>query len=360
VAIATPFGTVYGTNITPDRDTGIGTWSEAAFRRALRRGVDREGRELYPAFPYDHFTKLTDDDIGALYAYLMTREPVHAATPANDLRFPFDVRPLLAGWKLLYLREGPYQPEPGRSEAWNRGAYLAEGLGHCGACHTPRNRLGAEVASAHFAGGEAEGWWAPPLDRSSPAPLPWTADSLAAYLRGWEPRHGSAVGPMAPVVANLAQAPQHDVQAIAAYVAASIGPPSREREERTAALIAGPMSGGSTPPRRAADPTGEAIYAGACATCHDSGGEVPFTVPSLAQHTAIVAPDPGNLIRVVLGGVHPQAIEAGPIMPAFAGSFTEPQLAALVTYLRARFSDAPPWPNVAQAVHAVAARPGEE
>src|SRR4051812_18556429 len=142
--LATPFGTIYATNITPDPETGIGRWSEAAFRRAMREGVDREGRHLYPAFPYDHFTLLTDDDDNALYAYFMTREPVRARTPANDIPFPLNLRVAIAGWKLLFFKPGPYQPDMAKSEAWNHGAYLAEGLAHCGACHTPRNGLGAE------------------------------------------------------------------------------------------------------------------------------------------------------------------------------------------------------------------------
>ena len=144
LALPTPFGTIQSTNITPDPATGIGRWSETAFVRAMREGVDREGRHLYPAFPYDHFTRVTDQDNRALYAYLMTRRPIQASPPPNDLRFPFDQRILLAGWKMLYLRQGPLAIETDRSPEWNRGRYLVEGLGHCGACHTPRDGLGAE------------------------------------------------------------------------------------------------------------------------------------------------------------------------------------------------------------------------
>jgi mono/diheme cytochrome c family protein len=171
LALPTPFGTIYSTNITPDADTGIGRWSEDAFRRAMREGVDREGRQLYPAFPYDHFTLATDEDIAALYAYAMTRDPVRAVAPADDLAFPFNIRPLLAGWKLLFLRQGPYRPDAGQSAAWNRGAYLVEGLAHCGACHAPRNALGAERKRDGFGGGDAEGWNAYALNQASPAPV---------------------------------------------------------------------------------------------------------------------------------------------------------------------------------------------
>src|ERR1700730_6334889 len=138
-----PFGTIFSSNITPDPETGIGRWPEAAFRRAMRSGVDRNGQHLYPTFPYDHFTNVSDEDDRALYAYLMTRQPVHAPARENQLAFPFDQRFVIAGWKLLFLRHGTYQPDPTRSAEWNRGAYLVEGLAHCGACHTPRNALRA-------------------------------------------------------------------------------------------------------------------------------------------------------------------------------------------------------------------------
>ena len=145
-AMATPFGVIYSTNITPDPETGIGTWSEAAFARAMHEGVARDGSHLFPAFPYDHFTKVSDDDVEALYAYFMTRPPVRATAPANTIPFPFNIRCLQEGWKILFFRARRFEPVAGKSEAWNRGAYLALGLSHCGACHTPRNLLGAEKA----------------------------------------------------------------------------------------------------------------------------------------------------------------------------------------------------------------------
>lgn len=160
-ALPTPFGTIYATNITPDPATGIGGWSEDAFRRALRTGVARDGHHLYPVFPYDHFIYVTDADAHALYAFLMTRAPVSAQAKPNDLRFPFSWRPILAGWKLLYLRHDGFKPEASQSADWNRGGYLVEGLAHCGACHTPRNAEGAEKHDQKFAGGSSEGWNAP-------------------------------------------------------------------------------------------------------------------------------------------------------------------------------------------------------
>ena len=229
-ALPTPFGTIYARNITPDMKTGLGTWSRAAFARAMREGVSPDGQFIYPAHPYDHFTLLTDDDLAALYAYVMTRAPVDAPIPVAGLRFPFNQRQLMAGWNLLFLRRGPYQPDPKQSTEWNRGAYLVEGAGHCGACHTPRNIMGAEQKDRAFAGAMAEDWYAPPLDGNSLALLPWTVDSLQTYLsRGHEPRHGVAGGPMADVAANLGDAPAADVQAMATYLVGQMATPSPEQ-----------------------------------------------------------------------------------------------------------------------------------
>src|SRR6202047_3029874 len=202
--VPTPFGTIYSSNITPDADTGIGRWSEAAFRRAMRSGVNREGQHLYPTFPYDHFTNVSDQDDAALYAFLMTRPAVNAPARANELSFPLDQRFVIAGWKLLFLRRGSYQPDSSKSAEWNRGAYLVEGLAHCGACHTPRNALGAERTSAQFSGGDVGNWHAYAINARSPSPLPWDTEALFSYLRrGWHPDHGVARGPMAEVVSTL-------------------------------------------------------------------------------------------------------------------------------------------------------------
>jgi mono/diheme cytochrome c family protein len=350
--LRTPFGTIYGTNITPDRDTGIGLWSEAAFVRSMRKGIDRAGRHLYPAFPYTHFTRLTDADLSALYAYVMTRPPVRAETPANDLRFPYNLRPLLAGWNFLFLHKGPFNPDPSQSEAWNRGAYLSEALSHCGACHTPRNRLGAEDASRPYGGGEAEGWWAPPLDNTSPAPIPWSEASLFAYLRSWDERHGGAVGPMAPVSSDLAAVPEAEVRAIAAYFASSLGPPTPDRRQHAETLLNRAEAGAGSD---FGHPQGAAVYAGVCATCHERGGQVPFTVRSLAQHTTLSGFDPRNVIRVVLHGIQPPEGAIGGIMPGFAGTLTEAQVIDLMAYLRARFSDQPPWADAAEQVRRIGA-----
>jgi mono/diheme cytochrome c family protein len=334
--LATPFGTIFGTNITPDPETGIGAWSQAAFNRAMRDGVDRAGRDLYPAFPYDHFTKLTDDDLGALYAFTMTREAVRAQNPRNELTFPYNLRPLLVGWKLLYLDKAPVPIDSTKSAEWNRGAYLVEALSHCGACHTPRDRFGAEIGSKRFDGGDAEGWWAPPLNRTSPSPVPWSEESVFNYLRSWDAGHGGAVGPMAPVVAALASVPEQDVRAIAAYIASTLAKPGEsERRFEDKQEQAG-----------RANPQGAELYAGACATCHETGGHVPFTVASLGQHTSLHAPDPRNVIHVIVHGIQPPDGTVAAIMPAFVDTLNDAQIAEIVGYLRARFSSGPQWSNI--------------
>ena len=361
LAVPTPFGSIYSTNITPDPETGIGRWSEAAFQRSMREGVDRAGRHLYPAFPYDHSTLVTDDDNKAIYAYLMSREPVRAAAPVNDLRFPFNLRILLAGWKLLYLRRGPYQPVGSQSEAWNRGAYLVEGLAHCGACHTPRNAFGAESRNNRYAGGEAEGWTAYALNPQSPAPVPWNAEALYDFLRmGWQAEHGVARGPMAPVVDNLASVRETDVRAIATYVASVLGEPAPERRRQGDALIARarndgpgskPVSGDSTTnATHASEPFGGMIYASACAPCHESGRPLPFGGIDLALSSAMQGPKAYNVINVVLAGLPAAEAESSPIMPGFSDVLSDQQLVDLIGYLRSRFSDKPPWTDIAKDV----------
>src|ERR1700693_4287482 len=191
--VNTPFGIIYGSNITPDPETGIGQWSPEAFARAMREGVSRDGSHLFPAFPYYAYTELWDDDVKALYAYLMTRPPVRATVPANTIPFPLNIRAFQEGWKILFFRSGRYRPDPSKGAEWNRGAYLAEALSDCGGCHTPRNSLGAEKIRDAYAGAVVDGWIAPALTEANPSPVPWTQDELMSYLRtGLGPLHGAA------------------------------------------------------------------------------------------------------------------------------------------------------------------------
>jgi len=360
VPLQTDFGTIYGTNITPDPRTGIGNWSPAAFRRALRQGVSRDGHLLYPAFPYHHFTHLTDGDIDALYAFMMTRDPVPAQPPANRLRFPLQFRPLVAGWNLLYLREGPLPAAAGQDPQTARGAYLVQSVAHCAACHTPRNSLGAERRDAALAGGEAEGWRATALNANSPSPVPWTPQTLAAYLRtGLVPEHAITAGPMQAVVHQLSHADEADVRAIASYIAANMGAPTPERRSREAASrqkAAQPLALVKPAAPAPADQQstlalGASVYATSCAGCHDAGRQVSSnSALPLPLAVALHLPDPRNLIHIVREGIAPPDGQPGRRMPPFEGALTDEQLTALVVWLRRQGTDAPPWNDVARVV----------
>jgi nicotinate dehydrogenase subunit B len=345
-AIETPFGIVYSTNITPDTDTGIGGWSYPAFERAMREGIHRDGRHLYPAFPYSHFAKTTEADMQALYAYLMAEAPVRAENRANTLAFPFNWRPLLAGWNAMFHRAEVFELDSTKSEIWNRGAYLVEGLGHCGACHSPRNALGAEKANAYLAGGFAEGWEAPPLTSLSHAPIPWNEDELFVYLRTGESRfHGVAAGPMAPVVKELAALPDQDIRAMAVYLSSfNESAISKSAQDELAAKFET-----STSTRVASvSGIGARLYQGACAVCHQVGGPALFgSRPSLALNSNLHSAAPDNLIRVILDGIPAPASSDLGYMPGFKDSMSNEQVAELVSYLRQQFApDKPPWKDV--------------
>ena len=346
--LETPFGTIYSTNITPDIESGIGAWSYPAFERSMREGIHRDGRHLYPAFPYTHFARVTDADLQALYSYLMAQSPVRSDIPKNRLTFPVNLRPLLAGWNALFHQPRGFQADLTKSEIWNRGAYLVEGFGHCSACHSPRNALGAEKHDAYLVGGFAEGWEAPPLTSLSQAPIPWSEDEFYAYLRSGESRfHGVAAGPMAPVVKELTALPDQDIRAIAIYLASfnetAVDRPAQEAlarklEASTAVTVA--SSGGAR------------LYLGACAVCHEVGGPPLFgSRPSLALNSNLHGTAPDNLIQLILHGiVQPASSDLG-YMPAFQDSMNDDQIAELVSYLRRQFApDKPAWTEIQSTV----------
>ena len=349
LGLETGFGLAYSSNISPDPATGIGAWSETAFARALREGVSRDGRHLLPIFPYTHFTKLGDADVKALYAFFMTRVPVVAPARENTIRFPFNVRALQAGWKLLYFEPGAYRNDDTRSLAWNRGAYLAEGLTHCAACHTPRNAAGAERRDAAYAGALVEGWWAPPLNAANPAPLSWTQQDLFDYLRhGESERHGVAAGAMAGVVhQGLAALPDADIQALAMYFADANG--SAARAPGDAAALSQAMSRRLADVGRETEP-GANLYGAACAACHYSPAPKPGDVrASLALSTALTADDPVNFIQIVMHGLGGAGVP-GPYMPGFANSLTDADIVQLAAYLRRTRTDQPAWVDLPAAV----------
>ena len=349
-ALETPFGIIYSTNITPDVATGIGNWSYPAFERAMREGIHRDGRHLYPAFPYSHFAKASDADLQALYAYLMAQAPVQQDNRAHALAFPFNWRPLLAGWNALFHDGSTFTADPAKSAVWNRGAYLVEGLGHCGACHSPRNALGAERQSAYLAGGFAEGWEAPALTSLSHAPIPWTEDELFAYMRTGHSRfHGVAAGPMTPVIKDLKALPDEDIRAMAVYLASfnetATGKPDQE-------ALAAQLERATGVRIVAASPFGQRFYEGACAVCHAVGGPPLFgSRPSLALNTNVHAATPDNLIQVILHGIMTPVSNDLGYMPAFKDHVSDDQLAELVGYLRQQFApQKPAWTGLKDAI----------
>lgn len=346
-AIETPFGTIYSTNITPDVETGIGAWSYPAFERAMRDGIHRDGRQLYPVFPYTHFARTTDADLQALYAYLVAQPAVRATAPANRLAFPFNLRPLLAGWNALFPQPREIKPDAAKSEQWNRGAYLVESLGHCSACHSPRNALGAELRDAYLAGGFAEGWEAPPLTSVSHAPIPWSEDELFAYLRTGHSRyHGVAAGPMAPVVRDLTALPDHDIRAMAIYLNSFNAPTDRPAQDAIALKLEN-----ATQVTVSAS-TGARLYQGACAVCHEVGGLPLFgSRPSLALNSNLHSATSDNLVQVILHGIaEPVSSDLG-YMPAFKNSMSDAQVKELVSFLRKQFApDKPAWTDVKETI----------
>jgi len=342
--VNTPFGIVYGTNITPDPKTGIGTWSMEAFARAMREGVARNGSHLFPAFPYNAYTKLTDGDLRALYAYLMTRQPVSATVPPNTVPFPLSVRAFQEGWKIHFFRSGRFQTNPAKSDEWNRGAYLAEALSDCGGCHTPRNSLGAEKSRDAYAGAVVDGWIAPALDQANPSPLPWTQEDLFSFLRtGTSPMHGAAGGTMTPVIRDalaLAVVPDSDVRAIAVYFtdmnhgaarASSVDATAGEAIATSDLAVGQPYDADAE------------LYASACMSCHYNAGPAPLPArPELALNSALTLPEPTNFIRVVLRGVGSTDGAPGMAMPTYA-SLTDGEIVSLAAYLRRTRTKLPPW-----------------
>ena len=351
--LATGFGTLYSSNITPDPETGIGRWSEAAFARAMHEGVARDGSHLFPAFPFDHFTKVTDEDLTALYAYLMTQKPVQAAQKPSTLPFPLNIRALQAGWKLLFLHKGVYQADPIKSAEWNRGAYLAEGLGHCGACHTPRNALGAEKSGAAYGGATIGGWIAPALTAANPSPAPWTQDELFAYLRsGASILHGTAAGSMSEVVHDgLARLPDPDIHAIAVYFA-DIDQASA-RAAATELAIAKAAAASTFGLAQLSDPDAH-LYVSACASCHYSAASAPLAVrPDLSLNSALSLSEPTNFVKVVLSGITLKDGMPGVMMPGFAHTLSDAEVARLAAYLRATRTELPAWTDLETKVAAI-------
>ena len=345
--LETPFGVIYTTNITPDIETGIGTWSLEAFTRAMREGVDREGEYLYPAFPYNHFTKTTDDDIKAIYAYIMTSvKPVKYEPPETKLPFPFNIRLSLAGWNFLFLKPGPDAKDTTKDDDWNRGRYLVEGLGHCGSCHTPLNFIGGEKGGGNkFGGAEAEGWYVPPLNHNTLSPIPWTENALVDYLfDGWSKQHGITAGPMTPVIRHLYDQEEDDVFAIAKYISTFQPPYDQAKADAIAAQAKAKEWDAANPPK----PTDATLAKGAsefgrlCANCHKLNGQ---PLP-LAMTTTVNMPDPRNVIRITLEGIRPPPGSRDRSMPPLL--INDQDLEAMLMFIRSQYTTKPAWTHVGE------------
>jgi mono/diheme cytochrome c family protein len=336
--IETPFGTIVATNITPDQDTGIGAWSDDDFVRAMTQGIRRDGKHLYPAMPYPYFTKATRDDLVAIRAYLSTVPAVHHKVTADQLSFPLNVREDMAAWNKLYFTSGEFRRDPNKSAEWNRGAYLVEGLMHCGACHTPKNVAGADKSGERLRGYALQGWFAPDISGDPHRGLgAWSAEDIVAYLKTGHNRFAAASGPMAEEVSDSSsKLTDGDLHAVAVYLKDQPAPDEK-----------------SPQPVAAHDPAmkaGAAIYRDECAACHTpSGAGVPSLIPALAGSASVQSTDPTSLIRVVLAGAHSVATKGaptGPAMPPFAWFLDDREASAVLTYIRNS------WGNAAAAVTA--------
>ena len=348
-AMVTPFGTIYTTNLTPDPEHGIGQWSFSAFQRAMREGISRDGRHLYPAFPFTSFAKMNDDDLVALYAYLMAQPAVASAPPKTALAFPFSQRAFMASWNGLFHDPQPFVPMPGQSVEWNRGAYLVNGVGHCGACHTPRNALGAERSgAAYLSGAMVDGWQAPALTALSSAPVPWSADEFYRYLRhGHTEHHGMAAGPMTAVVQQLAQVPDADIRAMATYLA-SFNPPATDTATQAKLLVQQAAEQRS----KLVGSTGQRLFDGACSACHHEGDGPKLLGVNrpLALNTNVHSAQPDNLLRVILDGVQDVPGPDVGFMPGFRHALNDAQIADLARYMRQRYAPAQPaWSDLESA-----------
>ncbi|MGV2291016.1 cytochrome c [Trinickia sp. YCB016] len=329
----TPFGTLYTPNITPDDQFGIGKWSSDDFYRALHTGRSKDGSLLYPAFPFASYTKITRADSDAIYAYLRSVEPVSLPSHAQELKFPFNNRNLLIGWRTLFFREGEYKPDPTKSVEWNRGAYLIEGLGHCSMCHTSINAMGGPVNSAAFAGGliPLQNWYAPSLTSNKEAGLgDWETKDVTDLLKNGVSQRGAVFGPMAEVVHNSMQyMSDDDVKAMATYLKTI---PQKSEAPETMQLETSEQFGSELLDQ------GHKIYTSQCAKCHaENGLGFPPAFPPLANNQSIQMPSAVNPIRMVLNGGYPPSTEGNPMphgMPPFAQSLSNQEVAAVVTYIR--------------------------
>ncbi|MDM9645378.1 cytochrome c [Rhizobium sp. S163] len=338
VTLKTPFGDLVGANITPDLETGIGRMTPEEFQKVMSEGEGRGGYHLYGAMPFTAYTKVTNEDNAAIYAYLQSLEPVHNKVETNLLPFPFNVRASLSVWNAMNFDKGVYKPDASKSEEWNRGAYIVQGLAHCGTCHTPKNMLGGDKSGEFLKGGVLDNWYAPDITADAHRGIgSWSVDDIVAYLKTGANRFDIASGPMAEEVEKSSQHwTDADLKAVANYL---------KDTDAKAAAVPQPIT--ATDGRMVA---GAAIYADRCSACHTpNGAGIPKLFPQLAKAPLVNGDDATNLIRVVLagsqsGGTH--VAPTGPSMPSFAWNLSDKDIANVVTYVR---ND---WGNAAPAVSA--------
>jgi mono/diheme cytochrome c family protein len=344
--LQTPFGAIMTPNITPDNTTGIGSWSADDLARALHEGRRPGGTYLYPAFPYPYYTRVTRADVDAIYAYLRTLPPVTNSVNRNTLPFPFNIRLSMSGWNALFFSPAGFAPDPKRSDEFNRGAYLVEGLGHCGACHTPFNVFGANKADKYLQGNRIDNWTAPNITNDAQAGLgKWSTDDIVQYLKTGQTGTSLASGPMKDVIENsTSKLPDGDLKAIAVYL-----------KERGAA---GPTAPAPLPASDSRMQMGEAIFIDTCAACHTrSGAGVAHLFPKLAGNVIAAQDDPASLIRIVVAGGRAAATDArptSPAMPSLGHRLNDDEIAAVVTYVRNSWGNAasPVSPDMVKALRA--------
>jgi mono/diheme cytochrome c family protein len=330
VAIGSPLGTIYSTNITPSPKAGIGGYTEEQFSRALRHGVRADGSHLYPAMPYTAYAKLTDEDTAALYAYFMHGVVgVDTAPPKTQLPFPFNIRTSMGVWNALFLDAQPFVADKSKSVEWNRGAYLAQGLAHCSTCHTPRNFLMAEKPELYLQGGSLGTWYAPAI---TPGINGWDQQALADYLRTGHAKNGAtAGGPMLEAIdKSFSKMDPQDIHAMAVYLSDLPG----ARREAAPAAVVPPVSGSDIAEMAGNASVGETLYRANCAACHQNNGDGMRGLPALRNHAALRHPNADNVSMAILEGVWPGE---GQGMPGFAHELTDQQIADVTNYVMATF-----------------------
>jgi len=345
VPFATPFGTIYSPNITPDRSTGIGAWTGAQFLRALHEGIRSDGKHLYPAFPYTSYTKLSDQDVQAIHTYLNTVPAVRSTPPQNKLAFPFNIRAMMTFWNLLFFKEGRQPPLAVQSATWNRGAYLSEALGHCAECHTPRNLLMA-LKDQPFAGAKLQGWHAYNLTPDANSGIGgWSENDIVAYLAtGKLAGKAAAAGPMAEVIENSTRfLNPSDLQAIAVYLKALHPIAQGDSRPRTQWGTPAQDLAGWRGVKTAAS-SGALLFNANCASCHSWNGngvtaDKAGGYPALLHNSAAGAADASNLTMVILNGVHRRSAGADVFMPAFGTELDDADIAAISNYVSGQFGN---------------------